>query len=224
MSGVALRELYRSVWPSVAALPTDQGLSLPLFISSPETFAPSRLRLLVVGQETNTWYGLLGQDLGADPVAGVLARYTQFNLGHKYPSPFWDAVRKIRRLLGTPEEPAGLAWSNIYPCDQNAKRPREPFGRTLLDLRILPREVKGLDPHAVVFFTGPDYDEALLHLFPSARFADAGIPKNLRVHRVEHPDLPVATFRTYHPNHLRRARKGAAVDTVAELIKATFVT
>src|SRR5262249_26138437 len=162
----------------------------------PDTFAPSRLRLLIVGQETNTWYGLLGQDLGADPVAGVLAKYTQFNLGHKYRSPFWDAIRKLCRLLGTPKEPVGLAWSNLYPCRQNADRPSDSLGRRMLDMRILPREVKILDPHAVVFFTGPDYDGAITHLFPSARFADVGAPKSQRIHRVEHPNLPVASFRT----------------------------
>jgi hypothetical protein len=103
MSDDALRELYRSVWPSIAAISPDQGLSLPLFISLPESFAAASLRLLIVGQETYSWYGLLGQDMGEDPVAKVLDCYRRFNLGHKYRSPFWDTARKLRGLLGSAE-------------------------------------------------------------------------------------------------------------------------
>lgn len=224
MSGVALRELYRSIWPSVAALPTDQGLSLPLLISLADTYPIADLRLLVVGQETQTWYGLLGQELGDDPVERVLSRYAQFNLGAGYPSPFWDAIRKVTRLLGTPEKSVGLAWSNLYPCDQNGDRPGEPLGQALLDMRILPSEVKILDPHAVVFFTGPDYDSALTYLFPSANRADVGASKSQRIHRVEHPDLPTASFRTYHPGYLRRQKQEAAIGTIVDLIKASLAT
>ncbi len=219
MSQAALDKLYRDVWPSVAGLPADQGLSLPLFISLPDSYSTAKLKLLIVGQETNSWYGLLGQEMGDDPVGKVLQCYRDFNLGVGYHSPFWNAVREVCRQLGTNEAPVGLAWSNVYPCDQKCDRPHEPLGQSLLDLRLLPREVEALAPDAVVFFTGPQYDGALGQLFPATNFVAVG-PSDHWVHRVEHAGLPAASFRTYHPAYLQRKKKGTVLDTIAALIGA----
>ena len=155
-----------------------------------------------MGQETYSWYGLLGRDLGDDPVGAVLSKYTKFDLGSRKRSPFWNAVRKLRRRLGRPDEPIGLAWSNLYPCDQNQKRPDEPLGESLLGSGTLPREVKILAPDAVVFLTGPHYDGAIRRLFPAVEFVETGAPPAQKVHRVGHPDLPAGSFRTYHPGYL----------------------
>ena len=217
----ALRDVYESLWPRIASLPTDQGLSLPLFLSLPDSDAAAGLRLLVVGQETYSWYGLLGQDLGEDPVGRILGCYSSFNLGAGYRSPFWDATRQLCRLLGTPGNTVDLAWSNLYPCDQRKRRPAVQLRQTLHDLRQLPREVAVLKPEAIVFFTGPRYDDALTSLFPASRFIAPEAPCGHWIHRVEHPDLPAASYRLYHPAYLRRRRMGGAIDTVASLIRGT---
>jgi hypothetical protein len=217
MSRDALRELYRQVWPSFAALPVDQGLSWPLFIALPDAYSTARLKLLVVGQETFSWWGLLGTVMGDDPVGTVMACYDRFKLGEGYRSPFWDATRELVRLLGGSAS-VGLAWSNLYPCDQRKRRPDKSLRRPLLDLRLLPQEVAVLKPDAVIFFTGPRYHDALTSLFPDARLAEAGAPPGQWVQRVAHVQLPAASFRTYHPAYLRRKRQGAVIDTLAALI------
>lgn len=227
MSQALLNELYRNVWPSFAALPTDQGLSLPLFISLNHSSWNAKLKLLVIGQETFSWYGFLGhQELGADPVETVLANYAQFKLGERYNSPFWFETRRLRRLLEADGEQVGLAWSNLYPCDQRKRRPIEPLGQSLLALKVLPSEIKILKPDAVVFFTGRShyYNEALKFFFNGVQTHDAGVPAGQWIQRIEHDDLPVATFRTYHPGYLRRKKKGATINTLAALIKTTSRT
>jgi hypothetical protein len=223
MSQEALRELYRDVWPKFAALPTDQGISHPLFVSLGDQYFAAERKVMIVGQETNSWYGLLGQEkLGDDPVGKVMQWYEDFNLGARYRSPFWDAARKLRRLLSTAEGSVGLAWSNLYPCDQRKGRPAEQQGQSLLDLRILPREIGILKPDAVIFFTGPQiqYVAALDSLFRSVQHFDAGAPSGFWIQRLEHAGLPAASFRTYHPASLRRQKKWAALDTLAGLIRA----
>src|SRR5262249_23010518 len=137
------------------------------------------------------WYELLGKDLGDDPISRIQEFYRQFNLGARSRSPFWVACKKLRRLLASGEQVPGLVWGNLYPCDQRKDRPTGQIAQSLLDLRVLPREIEILRPDVVVFFTGPEYDDALNLLFPSSRFTKCGLPSNQWVHQVEHSSLPL---------------------------------
>jgi hypothetical protein len=221
MTAEALRGLYADVWDRLfREVPHDQGVSSPLFIAVPERYRLAPLKLMVVGQETFSWYGPLAQERGDDPVGAIQASYAKFCLGKHYrASPFWQAVRKLERCLAPAVPPFGVVWSNLFPCDQRRRRPRGEVAERLLALGVLPREVQALQPDAVVFLTGPNYDWALSRLFLSVKHHPCGDAEVRSLSRVEHPGLPGASFRTYHPGYLWRKRKSGMIDVIAGLIK-----
>ena len=122
MTGVQqkLNELYRDVHATFAARLVGLALSEPLFIAVPEAYERAGLRLVIVGQQTCSWYGGLGEH----DVAGVLDCYRRFDLGGHGPhSPFWDHVHRLQRLLSPLVPEKGFVWANLVPCDQNRGRP-----------------------------------------------------------------------------------------------------
>jgi hypothetical protein len=218
-----LEELYRSVWPRIWHLRNVPHVSLPLFISRTDLYESADLKLMVIGQQTHTWFGMLEKFEEADPVLAVekIQRYySAFDLGgKKMGSPFWQAAHDLQSQLFPSVPPNGFIYSNLYPCDQKGDRPRDFLGAELRQLRMVPREIKILGPHAIVFFTGPYYDQEFDEYFTGWKQTDVGNGKWIQ--RLHHHDLlPERTFRTYHPNHLRLKQKMDWVKDIAELIKS----
>jgi hypothetical protein len=216
----ALRKHYDALWPQLhQTLPTDQGVSQPLLISIPERYLSADLRLMIVGKETHGWEGHLGEALGNDPVGELQRRYSAFELGKTWNSPFCVESHRLAQLLGPEVPPCGFVWSNIFLCDQKKGRPNAAITKSVLAPASLAREVEILKPHAVVFFTGPYYDEFLKQLFRGATIGDCrGFPNRV-LGRVKHDLLPWRSFRTYHPKYLWLQRKRELIREVVTLIR-----
>jgi len=204
-----LCEKYGSAWQTlVEALPVDDGLSNPLFLSVPARYSHARIRLMVVGQETNGWgtndKGALGEPLGTDPVRRLMAVYDEFNFGQHYvKSPFWQASHELYRSLNPSGPDRGFLWSNLVKVDQRCSRPDARYEEIVASLGLLEYEIQTLLPRVIVFFTGPYYEERLRRTFPGNRIEEVA-PFIARVH-LDCPDGAIA-WRTYHPSYLRRAR------------------
>ena len=115
-------------------------------------------------------------------------------------------------------------WSNLFSCDEKKRTPSNQVGDILRRFRILPNEVAILRPHAVIFLTGPRYDYTINALLPgySCKEVAADISKR-ELAQLKHPDLPPLTFRTYHPNSLRRQGKMHYIDLITNAIKSAWV-
>ena len=83
---------------------------------------------------------------------------------------------------------------------------------------ILHGEIHALEPHAVVFFTGPKYDSLIEHEFPNARFAPVGTSPREIFAQAQHEDLPELSFRLYHPKALRLRKQWHLLDELAQRI------
>ena len=82
-----LAKYYKEVWQSLTTIARrSSGVSLPLFVSIPSGYERSALKLMVVGQQTNSWYGFIGDSLGSDPVSRIQTYYRRFNLAEGYNS------------------------------------------------------------------------------------------------------------------------------------------
>ena len=216
-----LHNLYRSHWSRLAReLPTDEGLSNPQFMKIPQEYERADCKLLIVGQQTNGW-GVgskdagFGADLGNDPADELMSLYQRFELGRKYTkSPFWVASHKIYKALNPQGEPEGFAWSNLVKIDQNRFRPAFEYENIVSKCELLQAECKLLKPDVVVFFTGPDYDPRLLMTFPGLQMSPV-IERALFV--LEHEALPAHSYRTYHPNYLRRSKQWEILDRIIAL-------
>jgi hypothetical protein len=198
-------------------MPAGKRISSPLFLSVRPEYEGAKRRLLLIGQETHSWYGLVDDLKGvADPVEIMQARYRDFELGRSCrKSLFCTVAHQIQEKLEPFVPPLGFMWSNLFSCDEKKTTPSNEIGDRLRSFRVLPNEIMILRPEAIIFLSGPRYDYTIDALFPSCEFVqlDSAIPKR-ELARVKHIQLPLLTFRTYHPAGLRRQHKSHYLDLI----------
>lgn len=109
-----------------------------------------------------------------------------------------------------------VVTNNLFKCILNTNSHKSPLCALESDRNQLLRwqhdclrqEVMIIKPTAVVFLTGPYYDEILKHEFPGVEFQKVTDNRDVRQFaKVIHSDLPDKSFRTYHPGYLARSRK-----------------
>ena len=224
-----LYEEYKTKWSETRQRGTlPQGLlerlSCPLLLHIKDAlWDDSKYRILLVGQENCGWDD--GNDGAFQTMLDFLAKsesveriqnvYEGFNFGATYtPSPFWQAYREAR-CVAEKDRDYAVMWSNLYRCCYNGgsvfKAGMEEQ-QVLMEMsrEIFVDELKILKPRAVIFTTGPYYDETINQFFQGNVFADFSSERNnqRQLARIEHPDLPQGkSYRTYHPNYLWRTRK-----------------
>jgi len=177
-----------------------------LLLNPPEQYERQRTRLLVIGQQTNSWYNdWVREKRGTEAIDKLMEIYRDvFRLGLIVGTTFWQAVRSLERRLGV--EAGAILWSNLNKVDENRARPSKDIENRILQVfPVLEQEINLAKPDVVVFFTGPEYEQLLTSAFRGADRVGAGLDLKVLA-RVRHRSLPAKTFRTYHPNYLRRAR------------------
>ena len=210
-----LRALYGQALPRLQTLvASNEKLSNPHFISVPEGYAKAPTRILVVGQQTYGWgdHNLCNRP---DAVNALMSLYADFNLGQTYTaSPFWQATVLLNRLVNPESPPRSFLWSNLVKLDQSGNRPIEEIEDQICEIGLLQKEIEIIDPDVVVFFTGPKYDQRLKLSFPDLIWKN----KSQFIICLEHPTLPALSFRTYHPNYLRRSGNWKILQKIAQAI------
>ncbi len=209
-----LEERYRQGWADYLELRRSvPGVSLPLLMSVAPAYPTTRVRVMIVGQQSDGW------ETGEDPAGGPLTieqaikLYREFNFGGNVGgSPFWHAARQVAGKLNQGIENPAFPWSNLVKADVDRRRPMEPVAQRLRSLGWLRAEIEVCRPHAVVFFTGPSYDGEIRAQFEGAQFSGPG--RELQV--VNLPGLDCRAVRTYHPKYLRLRRKWGVLDQVVQ--------
>ncbi|GAB3857087.1 hypothetical protein GCM10028822_30230 [Hymenobacter terrigena] len=187
-----------------------RGIDLagPLLMSPNALYNQQKNPLLIVGQETKGWAYLHGADMRAQMKA-----YETFNVAEGYyPSPFWNVTRKVEQALGNAAY--SCAWTNVSKFDVAGGRAQGEQERVISSLDdLLSSEINIIKPKVCLFYTGPDFDERIEQVFPGLRYqAVDGWPER-ELATLVHPALPPLTFRTYHPNYLRRSsREGGFIE------------
>lgn len=171
----------------------------PFLISPDDKYFNQQKKIMIVGKETFGWSKHGGNiDL-------AMEHYREFNLGSKYySSPFWNITRKIETTFDI--EPYSCAWGNLNKFDVNQGT---PFGIYLEEIskldKLLLEEIHILKPDNIIFFTGPALDYRIKNIFKDIVFEPIeGFSRN-QLCRLTHPELPLNTWRTYHPNYIRRS-------------------
>ncbi|MHA6195825.1 hypothetical protein ACX3YG_15800 [Pseudomonas wadenswilerensis] len=188
-------------------------------------------RVLIVGQETLEWdfrpddyyhwpYPsiLRLEDFLAQPdsVEAMMHGYRAFEFARHQPgnfnSPFWRAHRQVRDALG--EAVLGfdtqVLYTNLFKTAvegtsivKNGSR-EDADNIWRISAGLLTRELEILNPDAVIFFTGPDYDRYLELEFSGLVWAAVGEHGERRFAKLAHGALPAKSWRTYHPGYLNR--------------------
>lgn len=197
----ALRELA-GVWR-----PLD-GDSKPMFIEVPPAYAEASLKLMVVGQEAGGWAKPVAFTQGA--AAALMSFYTDFDLGRNQRpfTPFWQAAQKVAAGLCAASGPGSFLWSNLVKVDIGGRRPPKDVEAAVASLKLVETELAVTRPDAVIFFTGPRYDDRLKATCPGATIEELG-NGTARIH-----GMPFRAVRTYHPKYLRMKGLWAELDDV----------
>ena len=184
---------------SVRAKFSDDDMAGPLLMSPNDKFANQPNPLLIIGQETYGW------DYNVDDLVMQMDVYENFNVGKDYfASPFWNVTRKVEMALGN--EPYSCAWTNISKFDIDGGR---AFGEHQIAIatldNLLLEEIHILKPKVCIFFTGPSFDIRIKNIFTGVEFITIENQTFNQLCQLKHKDLPEFTFRSYHPNYLRRS-------------------
>ena len=213
-----LKEVYERNWPALmktlGPIAKQRKLSSP-FLVDPDAHAYSKspLRWMAVAQQAREWEGTLGDH----DVEGLLKTYRDFRLGYNYPkTPIVQALHALNCLLN-PEGPEdGFLWTNLVRLDEDGRRPSDSVLKNLVSVfNVLPDEIRIASPDVVVFFTGLRYDEHIEKTFCGCHIEPVSGHCRRELAVLKHPGLPPATYRTYHPQYLRRGKKWHLIEEIA---------
>ncbi len=193
----------------------NNSLSKPLLLHIPDGYSMSSRKLMIVGQETVGW----GEDLPWS-VADLMQGYADWDLGANYSaSPFWVAAHRLYDRLNPQGPPRAFLWNNLIKSSENGDRPSTAHEAAVCAMPILQREIALCQPDAIVFFTGPEYDGRLTETFPGVKYSPTLVAWPERtLATLSHPELPTQSFRTYHPNYLRKSKKEQVLADLAQVM------
>ena len=211
----ALVEMYKRNLPGLrnalnGTNAVGKKISYPLLSQVFAEYGEASKKVFVVGQQTLGWGS---HYWGAAPwhnddavlIERLIKAYNGFHLGRSYyRSPFWSTAHGIHRRVNPSSPEFGFVWSNLIKVDQDGNCPDSAIWKAVCDsFPVLPSEIKMTEPDVVIFFSGPNYDDALDKTFSGAHLqAIPGYSARILC-RVIHKDLPDRSFRTYHPKYLR---------------------
>ena len=229
-----LRNLYTEHWDVLTQhIPKRNKYSFPHIVDANPSYALAPVKLFIVGQQTDDWgseFGKWGDQKIDAPVEKLMALYHNFNRGETYKrvTPFFEAAYQLQELLNPKWDRYGFMWSNLVRVDYKGNmKPND--GRVPLQVEeqicavpLLNGEIKIAKPDVVVFFTGPDYEARLAATFEGMNVEPVSGFDVRFLARLQHPDLPRNTFRTYHPGFLRRQKEsqkqtGTILNKIAHL-------
>jgi hypothetical protein len=227
-----LRGVDDSRWPDPDAVIRE--LNGPFLIAAHEQYAESSPRVVIVGQENNDWAGLtyprFSDFHAAHPknLTTMLDHYREFITARRYNSPFFQYFRKLREAIHG-EQSAGrqqsILWLNL--CKLNYRGMcswKSPLYEQMLAIQegVVQAEIKALDPHVVIFLTGPNYDPVIGKLCPDYKSVEVPPFKPRQLMQIAASGLPCLTFRSYHPGYVhRRGEKGwAHYQAIVDRIRA----
>lgn len=237
-----LGEIYQEYYGSLLTnkellLGVNPNVSSPLLMNVFEDYLSSQKKILIVGQETHTWCGVLG----SHDMNNLLNDYKEFELGQKVyldedisrvlASPFWNFSRRFFVNANFDENyrtkenrmKKGFLWTNISKIDVGGNTPSNDINSLNTDgFKLLRKEVEILNPDVVLFMTGDKYYEEIkehLNLKFVSIFATEDNSTAIR-HQKNNDDIfPKHTYQINHPRYLYSSgNHNVILDKLVELI------
>ncbi|MBT9395520.1 hypothetical protein KLP40_20310 [Hymenobacter sp. NST-14] len=212
-----LKALYASKWQDLVdsmtpILTDDANEDIPacpllLKVGNEESYESADIKIMIFGQETNSWYDSFHKNM--ESIIGYYDLF--FNSGDcwGYGGQFWNGVSRFLQLLKErhPEKTVALVWNNITKIGKHESIGFPPYNIHEVEreyFSVIPQELEILKPNLVLFLTGPNYDSVIDKVFDKPHKNTVNedfIARQLAKLSLQNVDL---ALRTYHPGYLWR--------------------
>ncbi|MBX9651049.1 MAG: hypothetical protein K2X57_28770 [Xanthobacteraceae bacterium] len=205
-------------------------LSIPMFSGVTQAYRQSKVKVMILGQETAGEYTPLLNIKPDEARRIAIAGWTKFDMAvnqPQYNSPYWRAFREICQKLDL-ESPYGAAWCNLFKVqrihDKNTASIRRFTFQQQKQIqawqqRLFEAEMEFFNPDHVICLTGPYYDHALQESVPDLKLAAMTMHPQRQLASGHSTRFNCQFVRTYHPGYLQRAKKWTFIKHVCETIK-----
>jgi hypothetical protein len=199
--------------------------SNPLLISLEDSdYETADIKLVVIGQETNSWDGNFKNDIGSTQTV-----YKDFvnsgNALNSYGGHFWNGVNRFLYLLKGKYQNhnVGFVYNNLVKIgckDRNMNKPPSYIYEVEKEhFNVLKEELAILKPNIILFLSGPNYDYAINDSFGG--FSLNSISPEYSTRQLSKLDIGYGNnvFRTYHPNFLYRNKIDNYFNTIIKAVE-----
>jgi len=214
-----LKKLYSNKWNDLITNSKDTDATYPLLIKVNEEYQNADIKVMIVGQETDGWCGLLEEHKkNIDSVQKTYFNYL-YKSKDKYKRPFWNRKNfkyfqeELTNIFSTKK--VALIWNNVSKIGKNSRgKPSakiENLEKQYFD--IFEEELKILKPNIIIFTTGNRRIPIEHHKIKNT--------KEEPVAQIEFKKYPdIVAVRTYHPNAQIKGGKKKFKKDILEIIKS----
>lgn len=209
-----LKKLYKSKWDNIIKDLSEINKN-PDFIvkpanpllmrhKNPEGYQSSDIRVLILGQETNTWGGQLNPNLEKN-----LEIYENWygggfykkNHGH-FKNHFNLILSKLNQKF--PDKQVACLWSNVLKVGKSRGKGMPPnyiLTEINKNLNILQDEIDIIRPNLIIFLCSYKYDNFIKQQLQDAAFFSVENYNKNQLSEIMIPNVKYS-YRTYHPKYL----------------------
>jgi len=211
-----LLSLYEDFWPELVLNVNQLDIANtklqpahPLLIKVTDQYKEAKIKVMVVGQETDGWHkSFLGSQALPSELTELYHHYFVSTSKSKNNRPFWNRANfkyfqeRLEKSLG--KENIGFVWNNLAKIGKNS---RGGVTKTIHELEdtvfnVHQQELKILKPDVVIFNTGCDRDNILRQRY-GVTLSNTEYAKSCReLAQVSFSETSsdILSFRTFHPN------------------------
>lgn len=226
-----LLNLYTSKYPKLTKELNEKNKSLehkdratnPLLLKVDENYTNARLKIMIFGQETNTWLGEQNNAEFLGEIEPVYNLYEDFFLSdncYSYGGQFWNGISRFVQLT---EQEVGIVWNNVFKIGKCGKgAPSASIQEIQFEhFNVIQEEIKILKPDLLVFFSGPYYDGHIKKAFGKLGRKQIDGFSEKQLCELEVSDT-IPSFRTYHPNYLWRNNINKYLEPIVERTRTIY--
>ena len=221
-----LLDLYTKNWDKIKEYSNSDDIVFQL-ACVPQEYDKGKgvKKLLVVGQEIYNWNST--KESARDAMLYTLDKENMKSSRSIFMHFTFQVYSDINNFKSKKYRKKHFAWTNLrkfcYKKDNslNVKPNKKLDNEDLVnkEFSLLKQEIEIIKPDLVLFLTGNNYDEYIENHLSGCKIEAIESYKKREIAHVIHSSLPKHSYRTYHPNHFRKAGKAKRKQYLKKLVE-----
>lgn len=228
-----LENLYREEFKKLSPVLKDYNLKSkrkkkstnPFLLSVDENQINSNNRIMIFGQETNSWCKECEhKSQFSGNISKSLEVYKKFYLKggfKKYRGAFWNEFKRIKKEVQKKKNNSTFIWNNVNKIGRIGKGNITEINKIQFEhFQVIKKEIDIIKPNIIVFLTGPNYNNFIRKNI--GEFTETKIIDNLNKISMDLNYTDIKMFKTFHPQALYRKKINKIVigKLIEEIVKS----